>query len=312
MSSAILMPNWIGDLLLALAVAERKRTAERCDLSIIVPERFIGLVKLLSNLPVIPCRRSTRSALFASAKIVRSFDKLYILPHSFSSALFGFLSRVPVRRGVSAEFRNFLLTERLPFAAASRGRHLTYEYSEVLEAPLVDPAAWQGVQIRKSDTFAGRIVLCPGAAYGPAKQWPHFDRLAAFFPDKKFVVLGDTRDTLAGHRIATTAPLPCSVQNLAGMTSLEEAAEIIAAASVLVSNDSGLLHLAGYLGTPAVGIYGSTSPVWTRPLGGAVRIATGTCPRSPCYERSCPLHHYNCLAGIAPAIVAGHMKEIIR
>jgi heptosyltransferase II len=311
-SQAVLMPNWIGDLLLALSVAERKRTDERFDLSIVVPDRLAGLVKLLTNLPVIPCRRSTRKGFSASVKAVRSFDKLYVLPHSFSSALFGFLSGVPCRRGVSAEFRNFLLTERLPFSAASRDRHLTCEYSEVLETPFIDPAAWRGVQIRKSDSLAGRIVLCPGAAYGPAKQWPHFDRLTPFFPHKKFVVLGDTRDAMAGHRIATAAPLPSSVRNLAGMTSLEEAAEIIAAASVLVSNDSGLLHLAGYLGTPAVGIYGSTSPVWTRPLGSAVRIATGSCPRSPCFERTCPHHHYNCLSSISPGTVAGYIKEIIR
>jgi heptosyltransferase II len=311
-SLAVLMPNWIGDLLLALSVTERKKRGGCCDISLIVPERLTGLTKLLSDLPVIPCRRSSRRGFFASAKSVCSFDKLYILPHSFSSALFGFLTRVPCRRGISAELRDLLLTERLPFSASSRMRHLTDEYSEVLETPLADPFTWKGSAIKKSETYAGRIVLCPGAAFGPAKQWPYFDRLPALFPDKGFVVLGDAGDAPAGRRIAGAAPLSNSVKNLAGMTSLEEAAAIIAGAAVVVSNDSGLLHLAGYLGTPAVGIYGSSSQVWTRPLGGAVRIASGSCPRSPCYERTCPLHHYRCLNSTTPETVARLIKEIVR
>jgi len=311
-SQAVLMPNWIGDLLLALSVAERTKTADRSDLSLVVPERLAGLTRLLSGLPVLPYRRSNRSDYRSSLRSVKSFSKLYVLPHSFSSALFAFLSRIPCRRGVSAELRGLLLTERLPLSIASRSRHLTKEYSEVLETPFSDPALWQGVPIKKSAAYAGRIALCPGATYGPAKQWPYFDRLPALFPDKRFVILGDAGDAQAGHRIATSAPLPWSVQNLAGMTSLEAAAAIIAGASVLVSNDSGLLHLAGYLGTPSVGIYGSTSSVWTRPLGGAVRIASDPCPCSPCYGRTCPRGDYHCLRNITPETVAALAKEIIR
>jgi len=305
------MPNWIGDLLLALSVVERKKSAEQCAVSLIVPEHLTGLTKQLSSLPIIPYRRSNRSDYFASVRSIKPFSKIYVLPHSFSSALFAFLSRIPRRRGVSAELRGFLLTERLPAAASARTRHLTHEYSEVLETPFVDPMEWKTLKRLTPDAESSRcVVLCPGAAYGPAKQWPYFDRLAAFFPDKKFVILGDRRDAGIGRQISDT--LPQRITNLAGATSLEHAAAIIAAASVVVSNDSGLLHLAGFLGTPAVGIYGSTSSVWTRPLGGAVRIAAGSCPHTPCYERTCPLHHYNCLKNIAPETVAALAKEIIR
>jgi len=307
---AVLMPNWIGDLLLALSVVERKKRAEQCGISLIVPEHLAGLTKQLSSLPIIPYRRSNRSDYFASVRSIKPFSKIYVLPHSFSSALFAFLSRIPSRRGVSAELRWALLTERLPAAAASRTRHLTHEYSDVLEIPFVDPVVWKSHSVEQSKEHAGCIVICPGAAYGPAKQWPYFDRLAAFFPDKKFVILGDRRDAEIGRQISDT--LPQRITNLAGATSLEHAAAIIAAASVVVSNDSGLLHLAGFLGTPTVGIYGSTSSVWTRPLGGAVRIAAGSCPCSPCYERTCPLHHYHCLKNIAPETVAALAKEIIR
>jgi heptosyltransferase-2 len=304
------MPNWIGDLLLALSVVERKKRAGQCDLSLIVPEKLVGLTKLLSTLPVIPYRRGNGPEYFASLRSLRSISKLYVLPHSFSSALFALLSRTPCRRGVSAELRGLLLTERLPFSAASRFRHMTHEYSEVLEIPFVDPASWPGVSIKKSGTHAGAIALCPGAAYGPAKQWPYFERLPALLPERKFVILGDGRDTEAGRQIARTAP--GRIAMLAGAVSLEEAAAIVAGASLLVANDSGLLHLAGYLGTPAVGMYGSTSPVWTSPLGTTVRIIAASSPCSPCYERTCPHRHYRCLAGIAPETVAGLIEETIR
>lgn len=311
-SEAVLMPNWIGDLLLALSVVERKKNAEKCALSLIVPERLSGLTKLLCSLPVIPCRRTTVRDFFNSIDTVKSasFSRLYLLPHSFSSALFAFLCGIPYRRGVSADMRGFLLSERLPPAAAARSRHLTYEYSEVLETPYSDPSSWKGLPINISGEHAGSIVFCPGAAYGPAKRWPHFQELAHIFSNRKIVILGDAEDRSDAEQIAEA--LPDHVTNYAGATSLETAAAIIAGASVLISNDSGLLHLAGFLGTPCVGIYGSTSPAWTRPLGHAVRIAAGSCLRSPCFERTCPIGDYHCLLNIKPETVALCAQEIMR
>jgi heptosyltransferase-2 len=310
-STAVLLPNWIGDLILALSVILRKKLSDGSGPLLIVPERLCGLTALLCDLPIIPYRRKTRAGYFATIRAVRerSVSKLYILPHSFSSALFGFLSGIPRRRGVSAELRGALLTERLPPAVASRSRHLTYEYSAVLETALRDPGAWDGVAIEKSAEADGAIVLCPGAAYGPAKQWPHFARLVGLFDRRRFIVVGDDRDHAIGERIAAAAP--DRVMNSAGSTTLERVASLIATADLVVSNDSGLLHLAGFLGTPCIGIYGSTSSVWTGPLGGAVAIARGECRRSPCYERTCPEKHYNCLAGIPVERVATLANELL-
>jgi heptosyltransferase-2 len=310
-SAAVLMPNWIGDLILGLSVVMRKKRADGKEISLIVPDRLCGLTTLLCDLPVIPYRRSDYREFFGTVHAVRkrSFSRLYLLPHSFSSALFGFLSAIPSRRGIAAEMRSPLLTERLPRSAASRTRHLTSEYAEVLETGYCDPAEWKGVAIDKPAESGEAIVLCPGAAYGPAKQWPYFARLVKLCEGRRFVVVGDDRDFPIGESIAAAAP--DRVVNRAGATSLECVAATIAAAALVVSNDSGLLHLAGFLGTPCVGIYGSTSSVWTRPLGSAVRIARGECRRAPCYERTCPEKHYNCLAGITPERVATLANELL-
>ena len=310
-ASAILMPNWIGDCLIALATALDKKKSGTGPVALIVPEKLTGLVSLLCDLPVIPYRRKTAGAFFGSVKATRanSFARLYLLPHSFSSALFGLCTGVPVRRGVAMECRGWMLTDRLPPAAAARTRHLSREYAEVLETPGRDPAGWTGVPLSAPPVSGDAVVLCPGAAYGPAKQWPYFAGLVNLMKDRPFVVLGDLRDREIAERIAAAAP--GRVENLAGKTTLAQAAQHIAAAAAVVSNDSGLLHLAGFLGTPCVGIYGSSSSAWTRPLGSAVRIVNGSCPRSPCFERRCPQGDYRCLAAIAPETVQAHVLDLL-
>ena len=251
-SRAVLMPNWIGDLILAIAVAIRKKGQEGRELTLIVPEKLCLLAALLCDLPVIPYRRENRAAWFSTIKSVkeRRFSKLYILPHSFSSALFGFFTRIPSRRGVTTEFRGMMLTDRLPRPLSSRSRHLTYEYSAVLETPYREPDVWEGVKIAGLADYAGAVVFCPGAAYGPAKQWPHFAELASLLDHRRIVIIGDRRDRSCGDLIVARAP--GRIVNLAGETTLVDAAGVIASASLVVSNDSGLLHLAGFLGKPSV------------------------------------------------------------
>jgi len=310
-NSAILMPNWIGDFILALSVVSRKIQDKSERLTLIVPERLAEISKLLVDLPVVIYKRKNRAEVRSSVAAVKElrFDTVYILPHSFSSAWFAFNCRIKHRKGITGELRSFLLTEYVSRRTASRKHHLTDEYSKVLAVSCQEPLFWKGVTIRHSPEYAGAVVLCPGAAYGPSKQWPGFSSLVKMLPDREIVILGDKRD---GEIASVIAPrMPHRVHNLAGKTTLQQAAEIIAGASVVVSNDSGLMHLAGYLGRPVVGIFGSTAPVWTRPLGIKVRIARNHVECSPCYKRYCPEKHYNCLHGIKPQFVVNLVKEII-
>jgi heptosyltransferase-2 len=110
--------------------------------------------------------------------------------------------------------------------------------------------------------------------------------------------LGDREEIETGEAIENSAPK--RVINLIGKTSLSEALSIIGGARLIVSNDSGLMHLAGFLGTPLVAIFGSTSPAWTRPLGGKFRMATSKCGCSPCFSKTCRYGYYNCLKDISP------------
>ena len=307
------MPNWIGDFVMALSVIAKKAAEPDISLTLLVPEHLVSLSCLLSPLPVLAYRRSNHSEFLETIKIVKNagFDKIYLLPHSFSSAWFGFRTGISSRRGISAEHRGVLLTEAVSSRASSRNTHLTREYSAVMETSFLEPDLWSGMGLVGSDPeYEGAVVLCPGAAYGPAKKWPEFNVLIRLMHEKEIVILGDKNDAEMASKIAHH--MPHRVHNLTGTTTIERAVSIISGASVVISNDSGLMHIAGFLGVPVVGIYGSTSPKWTRPLGNAVRIASAGLDCSPCYKRICSKKHYSCLLRVAAESVVQLASEISR
>jgi heptosyltransferase-2 len=129
-------------------------------------------------------------------------------------------------------------------------------------------------------------VFCPGAEYGPAKRWPYFRELAEKV-SLPIVALGSKNDEEAGKDISST--------NLIGKTSLDEAIDLIAGARYVVTNDSGLMHVAAALGRPQVALFGSSSPLHTPPLSGAAKVMWLKVECSPCFQRVCPLGHFRCM-----------------
>jgi heptosyltransferase-2 len=308
----IIMPNWIGDLALALSVVHRKTTMQHTDITLMVPQPLVQLCGVLASYPIIPYKRGGIGEYRETLKQVRSrhFDAVYVLPHSFSSAAFAFCTGIKKRRGIARELRGFFFTRALPRSVRTHTRHITYEYALVLETDFVPPDYWQGAEIDKSAEYGGRIVLCPGSRYGPAKQWNGYKKLVELLPGKQIVVLGDSRDAEAAEALESASP--DRVVNLAGKTTIVEACRIIASAKAVVANDSGLMHLAGYCGTPVLGVFGSTAPTWTRPLGPKVAIACVKNDCSPCFGRTCRLKHYNCLNLVTPEYVAQLLHGLLQ
>ncbi len=309
-SSIILMPNWIGDMLLALSVVMRMPAERLASTTLLVPGHMVALVRMLSGLPQVPFERSSQEDRRRTVSEIRrrEFHTLYLLPHSFSSAWLGMKSGIPRRRGLSRELRGFLLTDSLPGNLRDRTHHLIREYAEILELPYTAPECWAGIQAAPDEEYAGAIVLCPGAKYGPSKKWNHFPELARLLHNDRIVVLGtaDDRDSAAGIvRVVRNR-----VTDLTGRTSLSGAAAVMAGARAVVSNDSGLMHLAAFLGVPVVGLFGSTSPVWTRPLGRKTAVLSSSEPCAPCFKRTCRYEHYRCLERITPEGVAMEIGKL--
>ncbi len=313
-SSIVLLPNWIGDMLLALSVVMRFPQSRRSHTTLLVPAQMSGLARMLCDLPVIEYGRSDAHNRRQALEAVRAggFQTMYLLPFSFSSAWFAMQTGVPVRRGLSREMRRFLLTDPLPKDVVNTNNkklyHITREYAEILDSPFSPPEEWNGVTVEPDTKYIGSIVYCPGASYGPAKKWLHFSELALLQDRYNIVILGSKDDAESAQEIVRVAP--SRITDLTGKTSLKEVAAIMSGARAVISNDSGLMHLAAYIGTPVIGLFGSTSPVWTHPVGKKSIAFNIPEPCAPCFDRTCRYHHYRCLENITPNAVAEAMESL--
>ena len=157
------------------------------------------------------------------------------------------------------------------------------------------------------------ISLCIGAEYGPAKRWPaeHFLALAQIIEGEGFDswLLGSRADRAIADEITSFDPLAAS--DLTGLTTLEDAVDLIADCAAVVSNDSGLMHVAAALGRPLVALYGSSSPAFTPPLSDRAVILSEAIACSPCFERVCPLGHFKCLTDLQPERVWAALQGLL-
>jgi heptosyltransferase-2 len=251
------------------------------------------------------------------------FDAAIVLPHSWKSALVPLFAGIPRRTGFVGEARYGVLNDarRLDEAALPR---MVDRFSLLAEprgmarpaqapAPrlVADPDAVAATLARLGLTGGAQAVaLCVGAEYGPAKRWPaaHFAALARALTDAGRAVwlIGGPGDAPIGAEVAALAP---GASDLTGRTRLGEAIDLIAASSAVVTNDSGLMHVAAALGRPLVALYGSTSPAFTPPLSDRAVILSENLECSPCFERVCPLGHFRCLNGLAPERVLAALER---
>lgn len=258
-----------------------------------------------------------------AAQLRGRFDTAYVCPNSLKSALLPWWAGIPRRIGYLGEARVGLLTQRLPnpprgqrppmvaFYSALSGDSDAQADRPVLQLTLDQVlAVLATLQLRRQMYY----VLAPGAEYGPAKRWParHFAALARQLT-MPVVLLGSAKEAAVCAEIthAVNASQPGQCLDLSGRTTLDQALAVIAAARAMVSNDSGLMHVAAAFGVAQVALFGSSSPLHTPPLNPAAHVVwLKTDPSyvppldcAPCFARECPLGHTRCLVDIQPADV---------
>jgi len=266
------------------------------------------------------------AARFRLGKKLRAahYDQAIVLPNSFKSALPPFFAGIPLRTGFVGEMRYGLLNDarRLDKAAlplmVERFAQLAEALGDVLQRPIPQPKLSVSAEQRHRVLEKLGLPLaqpvaafCPGAEYGPAKRWPipYFAELAQRLRAQGYAVwlLGSPKDKEIGDKIVALGNH--SSRNLCGETDLADAIALLSCADLVVSNDSGLMHIAAALDRPMLALYGSSSPRFTPPLSVHARVLKLDLPCSPCFKRVCPLGHSNCMVQLTPAQVAQHIPH---
>ncbi len=325
----VVAPSWIGDTILAqplFALLKRNQPAARIE--VLAPDWSAPLLARMTEVDAVISNPFAHGEFSFGARRAlgrrlagTGYAQAYVLPNSWKSALVPFFAGIPRRIGYRGEARYLLLNERHELDAA-RQPQLVQRYAALagaLPAVLPQPRLSSSVEQQQAARQALNLppdvvpaIFCPGAEYGPAKCWPprHYAGLARLIatPQNPVWLVGSARDRAVGEEIAAAAE--GAALNLCGRTTLEQAIDLLAAARCVVSNDSGLMHVAAALGRPLVALYGSSSPAYTPPLSPDARIVSANLACSPCFKRVCPLEHFDCLNGITPQQVAAITAQL--
>lgn len=317
MGLLVIGPSWVGDMVMAQSLfMTLKARYPHATIGVVAPAWSQPILERMPEVDeVLPLAVGHGEFGLASRRelarrLKGRFDRAIVLPRSWKAALVPFMARIPQRIGFLGEYRYGLLKERrkldkqildqtvkrfvslgLPLDEAVRGDF-------AIPKPRLTIDRDNLVNLRLAHTLSSRpaIGMMPGAEYGPAKQWPldYFHQLA-----KKLIadgyeirVFGGPKDHDGANTIAEGLP---QAHNLCGKTALADAVDLLADCRQVVTNDSGLMHVAAAVGVRIHALYGSSSPAYTPPLTDNAVIHYLGLSCSPCFERTCPLGHTNCL-----------------
>jgi len=253
------------------------------------------------------------------------YDQAIVLPNSFKSVLVPLFAGIPVRTGFVGEFRYGLLndarslnTSKLPLMV-ERFAQLAEQRGINVRRPLANPKL--EISSTQRDATLSKLglnldksvaILCPGAEYGPAKRWPiaYFAEIAQRLHKNGFAVwlIGSAKDRNVAEKIVSLGNL--TTQNLCGKTDLSDAIALLSCAHLVISNDSGLMHLAAALDRPTLALFGSSSPQFPPPLSPKAAVMQLDLKCSPCFKRECPLGHFNCMIQLTPDTVWKKIEQM--
>ena len=328
--SLVVAPQWIGDAvmsepLLARLAARGERLSVAALPWVAPVYRAMRQVDEVIELPFAHGRLDWAARWRIARELRGRFDTAYVLPNSIKSALIPWLAGIPKRIGYAGESRFLLLNQRLP-NPAGRPPMVAF-YGALAGEPL--PAGgrprleFTSSTLDRVTTTAGVSrgaywAFAPGAEYGPAKCWPaeHYAALARALHERHglpVLLLGSVKEAALCEQIAAAAPGACRV--LAGQTALIDAMALIAVARGVVSNDSGLMHVAAAFGVPQVAVFGSTSPEHTPPLNPRARVLwlkqELRLDCAPCFDRVCRFGHTRCLTGVGAQRVEAALGDAL-
>jgi heptosyltransferase-2 len=340
----IVSPSWVGDMVMTQSLyITLKEQHPDCIIDVLAPN---WCLPILEKMPQI--NKAMEMPLghgdfnfklrYQIGRSLRNenYDIAYILPNSAKSALIPFFAKIPKRIGWKGEMRYGLLNDlrnnKKSFQyMVERYVSLAYPKNKMTGSgclgniqTLPKPKLEINEQVRNNVlkkfniSITPKIIgLCPGAEFGPAKRWPeeHYGTIAKQLIKEGHQVwlFGSAKDRVTTDKIAAMVEPDDQnwIINLAGDTSLNEAVDLLSCCHTVVSNDSGLMHVAAAVGCNIVGIYGSSSPKYTPPLSDHVEIVHTDIECRPCFKRECPYQHLKCLKDLKPQTVMASIHNFI-
>lgn len=327
----IIGPSWVGDTIMAQTLFKLiKHRDPSARIDVLAPAWTFSLLSRMAEVTKSIEMPLTHGELklkerYRLAKLLRkeNYDEAIVLPNSFKSALIPWLANIPKRTGWKGEFRYGLLNDvrhldkkQYPLMI-EQYMALGVEPDETLPTPypepefLVSPASQEATLEKYKPIWRGKpiLALAAGAEFGPSKRWP--EEYFAEIANQKLAegwdiwLFGSPKDRPVTEKIMELTDNRC--ENISGRTQLAETIDLLSLTSGVITNDSGLMHMAAALKKPVITIYGSTSPAFTPPLSSKATILKLDLPCQPCFKRACPLVHHRCMRDLPPAQVLSAM-----
>lgn len=314
-------PSWVGDMVMAQSLfITLKQQHPGAQIDVLAPQWSLPMLARMPEvhegiaLPLGHGEFGLGSRWKLGRQLrQRHYDRAIVTPRSFKAALVPYFAKAKIRTGYRGEMRYGLLNDirQLDKSVLRQTvqRYVALAYPADAKQPppipqpklTVDEANQQSAIAKLGLKRDGKVIgIMPGAEYGPAKCWPldYYAALAKQLSEAghQVWIFGSQKDNPAGETVVAGGGE--NVHNLCGKTSLVDAVDLIAACDAVVSNDSGLMHVAAAVAVPLVAIYGSSTPDYTPPLTDKASILYRRLECSPCFERNCPLGHTECLTGI--------------
>jgi len=329
-------PAWVGDMVMAQCLFKLlKKRDPHVVIDVLAPAWSLPILERMPEVAkgmVMPIGHGklalgTRYHLGKNLRH-QGYTQAIVLPNSFKSALIPWFAHIPLRTGWNRELRNIILNdarrldkkryplmiERFMALGLNKNENLPDNTKDLLPKLQVSEKSQEAaLEKHQLNHHKPILAICPGAEFGPAKRWPaeHYATIAM----KKIAegwqvwIFGSPNDKAVADDIMLFTEQLCV--DLTGRTSLAEAIDLLGLASAIVSNDSGLMHIAAALQKPLIAVYGPTSAAFTPPLHDKAKVISINLACQPCFQRQCPLKHQRCMKDLPPQLVLNAIEEVI-
>ncbi len=335
MKTLIVGPAWLGDMVMAQALL-RTLHQQGAVIDVLAPQWNFAVLQRMPevnraiDMPIGhgSIKLAQRYRIGKSLR-EQGYEQAFVLPNSFKAAIIPWAANIPKRTGWLGECRWGLLNDirllnkkKYPlmvqrYVALAYDNAQTWDLHDFLRPQLtVDKNAIEATLQKHQvnfDSTRPMMTLSPGAAYGETKRWP-VEYYAEVAREKlaqgwQVWLLGSSQDREITAKIQRLTEYRCL--DFAGQLQLDETVDFISLGTIMMSNDSGLLHVAAALDVPVVAFYGSTSPDFTPPLNDKVKLLSVPMDCRPCFKKTCKFGHIKCLKNISPQMAKDALAELV-